>query len=213
MLNIPVESLKVACTIGEFNSLNELKARRLYLYGEIESINYCSDELDQSASVVSALVKNILAINAEDKGIPVEDRKPIFLYINSPGGDLTEGFPLIPVIEQSVTPVYTVNIGEWCSMAFLIGITGHKRFSLPYMTFLMHEASGVSVGKISSMEEKIIFDRKFCERIVKQHVLRHSKMKEKEYNLVAQKEFYMLPEDALEYGFIDEIVSDIYTIL
>ncbi len=213
MLNFPEESLRVSCSISELSNLQELKARRLYLSGEIVSVDENYDELDVSSSVTSALVKDILAINRADKDIPAEERKPIFLYINSPGGELIEGFSLVSTIETSVTPVYTVNIGEWCSMAFLIGITGHKRFSLPYMTFLMHEPSGISVGKISSMEEKIGFERRFFEKVIKQHVLKHSKMKEKEYNLVAQKEFYMLPEDALEYGFIDEIITDVYTIL
>ena len=81
------------------------------------------------------------------------------------------------------------------------------------MTFLMHESSGVSYGKTSSMGEKIDFDREFNERIVKQHILSHSCMAEKEYDLLAKKEFYMLPEVAKKYGFIDEIVSDIDTIL
>lgn len=197
----------------EIAAASELEARRLYLYGEILSVDSCEDEVEPYISPVSALVKKIMTINAEDYGIRPEDRNPIILYINSPGGELIEGFPLISAIELSKTPVYTVNIGEWCSMAFLIGITGKKRFSLPYMTFLMHEASGFSMGKISNMEDKIDYDRKFGEQVIKQHVLRHSSMSEREYNLVAKKELYMLPEDALKYGFIDEIVTDIDTIL
>lgn len=207
------EALRVNTTISELASANEMYSRRLSLYGEIMSVDECEDDFFPSISRTSMLVRQIMAINDEDKNVKPEDRKPIVLYINSPGGTLTEGFPLVAVIEQSKTPVYTVNMGEWCSMAFLIGISGHKRFSLPYATFLMHEASGFSMGKISSMEEKIDFDRKFGEKAIKPLVLRHGNMLEKEYDLIAKKEFYMLPEEALEYGFIDEIVRDLDVIL
>ena len=77
------------------------------------------------------------------------------------------------------------------------------------MTFLMHEASSFSIGKISSMEDKIKFDKLFSNKAVKQLVLRHSKLTEEEYDSISTKEFYMLPEDALERGFIDQIVTNL----
>lgn len=213
MLTLPENTLRVNCSLSELGRESELNERRLYLCGSIYSIDDCEDGFNPLFSPVSLLVKQILSINKMDADIPLESRKPIKLYINSPGGELIEGFPLISAIELSKTPVYTVNIGTWCSMAFLIGITGHRRFSLPYMTFLMHEASGAAFGKISDMEAKIAFDKKFNERITREHVLKHSKMTPEEYDSVSKKEFYMLAEEALEYGFIDEIVTDINTIL
>ena len=215
MLSLPTDSVNcnLGCTFADLSNLIDLGERKLYLYGEITSVDEDQDEFFPTASPVSALVKEIFQINQADMDIPIEERQPIKLYINSPGGNLIEGFALVSAIELSKTPVYTVNIGEWCSMAFLIGIVGVKRFSLPYMTFLMHEASSLSVGKISSMEDKIAFDRNFSEKVIKNCILRHSTMSEREYDLIAKKEFYMLPEDALEYGFIDEIITDIDTIL
>lgn len=205
--------LRANCSLWELSNLEDEKNRRFYLCGEIASIDECNDELNPTLSPTSELVRQIFAINRADITIPIESRKPIIIYINSPGGELTEGFSLVSAMMLSKTPIYTVNIGMWCSMAFLIGITGDKRFSLPYMTFLMHEASGLSFGKISSMEEKIDFDRKFSEKVIKQLILSHSTMTEKDYDLVVKKELYMLPEEAKKYGFIDEIVSDIDTIL
>ena len=213
MDTLSVDSLHVNCSVPEFMNLGELYERRLYLFGEIASVDSSTDDFFPAASPVSVLVKKIFSINFEDKDVPLEKREPIFLYINSPGGELTEGFSLIATMELSKTPIYTVNIGEWCSMAFLIGITGDRRYSLPYMTFLMHEASGISVGKISSMEEKISFNRHFSENVIKKHVLKHSKLSEKDYNLIANKELYLLPEEAKDYGFIDEIITDIDVIL
>ena len=213
MVSISDNQLRTNCSLWELSNLEDEKNRRFYLCGEITSVDECSDEFNPTLSPTSELVRQIFTINRADMSIPVESRKPIIIYINSPGGELAEGFSLVSAMALSKTPIYTVNIGMWCSMAFLIGITGKKRFSLPYMTFLMHEASGLSIGKISSMEEKINFDRKFSDKVVKQHILSHSSMTERDYDLVVKKELYMLPEEAKMYGFIDEIVSDIDTIL
>ena len=213
VMGIPSSGFRLNMALSEVYSARELEDRKLYLYGEIMRVDECEDEFGPNISPASMLVKKIMMINALDKDIPPEERKPIVLYINSIGGEVSEGFALVSIIEVSKTPVYTVNVGEWCSMAFLIGITGKRRFSLPYMTFLMHEASGFSMGKISNMEDKIDYDRKFGDQVIKQHILKHSTMDEREYGLVEKKELYMLPEDALKYGFIDEIVTDIDTIL
>lgn len=210
---LPPSGMRLNLTLSDMQSSREFLNRRLYLYGQIASIDSCDDCFAPGVYPVSDLVQSILQYNREDVSIEPEKRQPILLYINSPGGEVGEGFPLVSAIELSKTPVYTVNVGEWCSMAFLIGIAGKKRFSLPYMTFLMHEASGFSVGKISSQAEKIDFDRKFNEVVIKQVVLNHSKMTEEEYRRVATREFYMLPEEALKYGFIDEVVDSIDAIL
>lgn len=212
MVSLQDNQLHVNCTLWEFSNLESEKNRRLYLCGAIESIEECADETNPTLSPTSELVRRIFAINRSDSSIPPDSRKPIVLYINSPGGELSEGFSLLSTIALSKTPIYTVNVGMWCSMAFLIGITGKKRFSLPHMTFLMHEPSGASFGKISSMEEKLAFDREIKE-VIKRHVLEHSTMQEDVYDRVSKEEFYMLPEMAKGYGFIDEIVTDIDVIL
>ena len=211
--SIKEENVRLNCTLPELAFLEESKRRRLYLSGVISALDCSDDEYDSSITPVASLVKKIFDFNREDQAVSPENRKPIILYINSPGGELGEGFSLVSAIELSKTPVYTVNIGMWCSMAFLIGITGKRRFTLPSMTFLMHEPSGFSFGKISNMEDKIKFDRKFCDSIIKQLVLKHSCMTEREYDLVVKNELYLLPDDALKYGFVDEIVDDLDTIL
>lgn len=217
MMNLSKEmlekSIHLNCNFPDIVYLKELEARRLYLHGEIVSVNLIDEEYGISYSPISMLVRKIFEYNREDQVLPKTKRKPILLYINSPGGEVSEGFSLVAAMKLSKTPIYTVNTGMWCSMAFLIGIAGDKRFTLPYMTFLMHEASGFSFGKISNMEDKIKFDRKFSDTVVKRHVLEHSCMSEREYDLIVKNELYLLPEDALKYGFVDEIVTDIDTIL
>ena len=71
-----------------------------------------------------ALERLILRWNMEDKDIPPEDRKPIWVYIQSPGGNLLYMSALLDAIELSVTPVYTVNMGYAASAAALIFMAG-----------------------------------------------------------------------------------------
>ena len=205
-------TISVASTIEEIERINAREIRRLFLYGQIVSVD--EDETGFfNSSVVSNLIDDIFDYNRMDKDIAPEEREPVLLYINSPGGDMTEGFALISVMELSKTPIYTVNVGEWSSMAFLIGIAGKKRFSLPNMTFLLHDGFGVAGGSLNKLQDKVEFDREFEEKVIKKHILKHSKMKEIDYNALKRVELYMLPESALERGFIDEIVTDIDTIL
>ena len=195
----------------EFRRMREIDDRRLYLYGEIVSVSGdCFDYAD--SSIASMLVEEILNINRLDDGKPIEEREPIRLYINSPGGEPTEGFALIAAIELSKTPVYTINIGQWSSMAFLVGIAGHKRFSLPYVSFLMHDGSIFLYGSANKVKDRVAFEDRIEEKIVKPYVLKHSKMSSDTYDKLDRKEFYMLPEEALVYGFIDEIIDNLEAI-
>lgn len=210
---VPNDLLRVNCSIEEFYNQKERQERRLYLSREISSLDYDENNYYIFTSMVGQIILDIVEYNREDTGIPIAERKPIKLYINSPGGEIDEGFPLISAIELSQTPVYTINIGRWSSMSFLIGITGHKRLALPYTTFLLHDGSTVNYGTTSKALDKAKFDDRFEQEVVKKHVLKHSKMTSAEYDGLLRVEYYMLPQDAKEHGFIDHIVGDIREIM
>ena len=213
---IPDEKLKVDCTLEEYKTQKDVESRRFYLCRPIYSLSD-EDSSNEYLSMVSKITKGIMDINRYDQMLsedtPPEDRMPIIIYINSPGGDLIEGFSLVSAIELSKTPVYTVNIGEWSSMAFLIGITGHKRFSFPYSTFLLHEGSSFAGGATNKVQDRVEFEKRFEREIVRNHVLKNSKMNGVDYDALARVEYYLLPKDALERGFIDEIIDNINSIL
>ena len=171
-----------------------LKDRIIIVSGEIN---------DEKANIIIGMLLYLDSINNDD----------ISLYINSPGGNLNEGFALIDAIKISKTPVYTINVGQWSSMSFLIGITGHKRFSLPSATFLMHDGSSGAFGSTSKVQDCVEFEKRFKNEVIKKHVLDHSKMQAVDYDALARVEYYLLPKDALERGFIDKIVDDIDAIL
>ena len=208
-----VGALNIECSFAEIQRIDESYKRRFYLYGSITDIESCEAPTFGFASTTGEIVERIIEINGEDKGKKRTSRKPIKIYINSPGGDLNEGFALIDAIKLSKTPVHTINVGQWSSMSFLIGITGHKRFSLPSATFLMHDGSSGAFGSTNKVQDLVEFERRFKDEVIKKHVLAHSKMKGADYDALARVEYYLLPTDALESGFIDKIVTDIDEIL
>ena len=209
MINeLPESRYRIGISMVEYEEYLDAVDRRLYLTAPIES-----DDLDFGMSNGTHLTDSIIAYNRQDHGIDVEKRKPIRLYINSPGGDITDGFSVVSAIEASTTPVYTINIGQWSSMAFLIGITGHKRFSLPRMTFLMHDGSTWNIGTAKKVQDQAEFEKRFQYEVIRSHVLNHSHMKAVDYDALARVEYYMLPEDALERGFIDYIVGSLDEII
>ena len=208
----PESMLKFTLDPFQHFFLKNLANRRLYLEGSIAS-RAEADYFGDDTMLVGDVIKHIIQYNRDDECIDPSDRKPIMLYINSPGGDVTEGFGLVSTIAASKTPVYTINIGQWCSMAFLIGITGHRRFSLPNMLFLMHDGSNVIFGTSNKVKDTAKFNERFEDEVIKRHVLTHSRISEKEYDDHSRVEWYMLPEDALKYGFIDGIVTDLSLIL
>ena len=75
--------------------------------------------------------KQIIRFNQLDKGIPIEERKPIKFFIDSPGGDLETMLAFIGLVRISKTPIWTINAGIAYSAAGLILMSGHKRFALP----------------------------------------------------------------------------------
>ena len=202
-------NVNLGYTVDEWRSMKDYEDRRLFIYGPILPLG---DSQFEDCSV-DGVVENIMRYNRIDQGLDPKDRKPIRLYINSPGGDVNEGFALISTIELSKTPIYTINIGQWSSMAFLIGIAGHRRFALPYSMFLMHDGSQIALGSTNKVQDQVDFTKRFEREVVKKHILKYSNMKSADYDALARVELYMLPKDALEHEFIDEIITDIDTIL
>lgn len=175
--------------------LRDLKQRKLFLNTEI-----CLDSTGDIA-------RHILQINAEDRDIPKEKRRPILLYICSPGGDVDSGFGLIDAIEASETPVYTINMGFEYSMAFLIGLSGHKRFAMKNAKFLMHDGSSFAYNSTSKLQDQMEF-QKTAEHRIMEYVTSHSTLSEEEYREKWRVEWYMFADEAKEHGFCDCIIGE-----
>ena len=93
-----------------------------------------------------AFQRLVLRWNMEDRGIPPEQRKPIWLYIFSYGGDIDYMWMTLDVIKTSATPIFTVNLGVAASAAALIFVSGKKRFMMPNARVIIHEGSAQLAG-------------------------------------------------------------------
>ena len=157
--------------------------------------------------ITSGLIYSIYSYNRDDKDVPVEDRKPIKLYINSYGGELYATMSLIDVIKMSKTPVYTICEGVAYSAAGLILMAGHKRYCNNSSSFLLHSGSNGCSGRTDSVFDQLEFDRRY-EKIVKKHVLESTSITENEYERNYRKEWYLLANEMLEHKIVDEILTE-----
>ncbi len=177
--------------------IRDLQQRKLFINSDIDEIS------------VSETVKHIMRFNREDNlnSVSPMKRTPILLYITSNGGDVGAGFELIDTILNSKTPVYTVNLGYQYSMAFLIGLAGHKRFSMPNAKFLMHDGSSFVYGTGTKVQDQMEFRKKVEERI-KDYVLENSNLSSELYDEKLRVEWYMFADEAKKRGFVDYIIGE-----
>lgn len=150
----------------------------------------------------------IMQWNMEDKDLPVSKRKPIWLYLDSCGGDVISGLNVIDVIKSSETPVNTVCFSQCASMAFHIFIAGHKRYAFKNSILLIHDGE-VSISNSSSKAKDTM---KFIENLderVKQHVINNTKITAEFYDSIYDTEYYLFANDnGKELGCVDYIIGE-----
>lgn len=189
-----IEEMYNYCLFDKFE-LEDVENRKLYINSVIDS------------EVIDQIVYHIMRYNMLDKDIAIENRQPIRLYINSNGGSVTDGYALIDAIMTSKTPVHTINQGVCYSMGFLIFICGHKRFSMPSSTLLMHDGSTAAWDSMAKVKDRIEFETKQMEEYTKQYILAHTEIGEELYDAKYRMEWYMYPQEAQQYGITDYIVG------
>lgn len=164
-------------------------------------------EIDENA--LDSIVYHILRYNRHDKDIPVEERKPIIIYINSCGGTVVDGYGIIDAITLSETPVYTVNLATCFSMGLLIFMAGHKRFAMPKSEFLLHEgySCGGGIETTSKAKDRLEFEFSQMSEVEKSYITSHSKISKDKFKSNYRKEWYFLPTEGKELGIVDYIVG------
>ena len=168
-----------------------LKERIIFLTGEV------NDE-------VSALVcAQLLFLEAENP------KKDIALYINSPGGVVTSGFAMYDTMQYISCDVATICVGQACSMGsfLLAGGAKGKRYSLPNSQIMIHQPSGGAKGQAADIEiqAKLILDlRKRLNAIYAQNTGQKLSVIEK----AMDRDNFMTPKEALDFGLIDHIITN-----
>lgn len=175
--------------------MEDLEERRLYINSGIDE------------TIIDSMVYHILRYNREDKGLKSEERKPIYLYINSTGGSVCDGYGLIDVIQSSITPVYTINQALCASMGFLIFLAGHKRYSMLRSEFLMHDGSTAGWDSTAKMKDRMDFETKQLEQMTKEYIMSRTAIDNDLYDAKYRVEWYMLADEAKQHGIVDYIVG------
>ena len=155
-----------------------------------------------TAEVANAIIAQLLFLESEDP------EKPIHLYINSPGGDVTAGLVIYDTMNYINAPVATLCSGRAMSMGAVLLAGGEKgmRTALPHSSILIHQPLGGVRGQASDIEihaREILRLRKLLTGIL----VEHSGQPFERVSSDCERDFFMTPEEALEYGLIDQIVS------
>lgn len=177
----------------------ELVKREIYLNSEIG----CKD-----GEEVVALIRRY-NIQDDKNGIPIEKREPIKIFIDSYGGVVSSGMSIIDAILLSKTPIHTIVTGVAYSMAGMILIAGHKRFAYPSSSFLLHDGSISIMGDSSKARDHLDFNKKYENEIIKPFILKHTFITEEEYERNIRIEWFMLCNEMIKYGVIDEVSTNV----
>ncbi|MGI8668354.1 MAG: ATP-dependent Clp endopeptidase proteolytic subunit ClpP [Aridibacter sp.] len=165
-----------------------------------DSIIFIGSPIDDV--IANLIVAQLLFLEAED---PERD---INLYINSPGGSITAGFAVYDTMQFIRNDVTTICVGQCASMGALLLTAGThgKRFSLPNSRVLIHQPSGGASGQetdVRIMAEEILRMRRLTSEILAKHTGQSFEQVEKD----VERDRIMSPEQAKEYGLIDEVIS------
>ena len=135
-------------------------------------------------------------------------KKEISFYINSPGGLVTSGLGVYDTIQYIKPPVSTLCIGQASSMGSFLLAAGEKgkRFSLPNSRIMVHQPSAGFQGQATDIEihAKEILDLK--KRLNKIYS-KHTKKSEDEIKKALERDKFMTPTEAKDFGLIDEVVE------
>lgn len=168
-----------------------LRERIIFLNGEVN---------DAVAALVCA---QLLFLEAENP------RKPIQLYINSPGGVVTSGLAMYDTMQYIRAPVHTLCMGTARSMGSFLLMAGEpgERAALPNASILIHQPSGGFQGQASDMlihAEEIFRTKQRMTRLYAEHCGRTYE----EFEVAMDRDRFMTAEEAMEWGLIDRILTE-----
>lgn len=156
----------------------------------------------------TTFLRMIYRWNMEDAGVPTEKRKPIRLFIMSPGGDLSYMWMMIDAISMSKTPVYTINIGCAASAASLIFMAGHKRFMTPNSEVIIHEGSAAFHGDAVKVMDASESYKQDLQRM-KRYILDRTEIPSSTLSKKRNNDWTLDAETCLKYGVCHQVVTSI----
>jgi ATP-dependent Clp protease protease subunit len=153
-------------------------------------------------AVANTVIAQLLFLRAEDP------KKDVNVYINSPGGYITSGLAIFDTMRFMGYEINTYCLGQAASMAALLLAAGTKgkRFALPNSRIMIHQPSGGVTGTSADIHRQaaeILVMKDMCAKIMADTTGQPIKKILED----SERDFYMGPEEAVNYGLIDKIAS------
>ena len=153
-------------------------------------------------TVANIIIAQLLFLQAEDPD------KDIYLYINSPGGSVYAGLAIYDTLQYMSAPVNTMCMGMAASMASVLLAAGTKgkRAALPNSRIMIHQPSGGSQGTAADIEimaREILYARERLNQILAKHTGQPIEKIAEDVD----RDRFMSPQEAKEYGLLDNVVS------
>ncbi|HAC31457.1 MAG: ATP-dependent Clp protease proteolytic subunit [Treponema sp.] len=167
-----------------------LKSRQIVVSGEVNE------------DLVEKIVKQLLVLEADSD-------KPIYLYIDSPGGSIDDGFGLYDMIRFIKAPVYTIGMGLIASMGvtLFLSVPKERRFSLPNSHFLIHQPlMGGSRGVATDIEitaQEITKSRETLTQLIADATGKDFETVKKD----TERDHWLTAKEALDYGIAGKIIT------
>ena len=153
-------------------------------------------------NVANAIIAQMLFLESDE---PDQD---IYLYVNSPGGQVSSGMAVYDTMQYIKPDVQTICIGQAASMGALLLSAGAKgkRFALPHARIMIHQPSGGFQGQHTDIEiqaKEISRIREILDGVLATHSGQDAKKVRKD----TERDHYMTGEEALSYGLIDKLIT------
>ncbi len=153
-------------------------------------------------AVADTVIAQLLFLESENP------EKDIYIYVNSPGGNVTSGLAIYDTMQYVKPDVATMCIGQAASMGAVLLAAGTKgkRYCLPNARVMIHQVLGGVEGQATDIEihaKEILRIREDINGIL----AKHTNQPIDKIRVDTERDFFLKPEDALEYGLIDAIIT------
>lgn len=164
-----------------------------------ERIIFIGSEIEET--LANLVVAQLIFLESEDS------EKDIFVYINSPGGSVTDGMAIYDTMQYVKAPVNTICLGQAASMGAFLLAAGRpgKRMALPNARIMIHQPLGGARGQATDIEiqaKEILRMKKTLNHLLAFHTKQPLEKIEKD----TDRDFFMSALQAKEYGLIDEVI-------
>jgi len=165
-----------------------------------ERIIFLGQEIDDE--IANQIIGVLLYLDSEDS------TKPIYLYINCPGGSVIAGLALFDTMNHVKSPIVTINLGLAASMASFLLAAGKKgsRMALPNSRVMIHQPMGGAQGQAEDIKVEAAQIMRIKDNLVRMYSQMTGQTQE-QVIIDLDRDNFMSAQEALEYGLIDQVIK------